>query len=131
MPPPPAMQRIIMMARQVVVVLTPDVASLRDTQAIRQLVTGLTGADRVITVLNRYDMKGGLDQAIIEKALGVKPDVVIPDLGKRMLEAINLGIPAVRRVPALKRHLASLVREIAGVDASYAGRSWLRRMFGG
>ena len=43
MPPPPAMQRIIMMARQVVVVLTPDVASLRDTQAIRQLVTGLTG----------------------------------------------------------------------------------------
>jgi pilus assembly protein CpaE len=131
MPPPPAMQRIIMMARQVVVVLTPDVASLRDTQAIRQLVTGLTGADRVITVLNRYDMKGGLDQAIIEKALGVKPDVVIPDLGKRMLEAINLGIPAIRRVPALKRHLASLVREIAGVDARYSGRSWLRRMFGG
>ena len=130
MPLPPAMQRIVMLARQVVVVLTPDVASLRDTQAIRQLVTGLTGADRVITVLNRYDMKGGLEVPMIEKALGIRPDVVIPDLGKRMLEAINLGIPAVQRVPALRRHLASLVREIAGVDAVNAGRSWLRRMFG-
>lgn len=131
MPLPPAMQRIVMLARQVVVVLTPDVASLRDTQAIRQLVTGLTGADRVITVLNRHDMKGGLDQPIIEKALGVKPDVVIPDLGKRMLEAINLGVPAVQRVPALRRHLTPLVREIAGVDSSSTSRSWLRRLFGG
>ena len=32
-----------------------------------------------------------------------------------MTEAVNLGIPAVRRVPALRRHLAPLVREIAGI----------------
>ena len=130
MPPPPAYQRILSLARQVIVVLTPDVASLRDTQAIRTLVTGLTGADRVITVLNRSDMKGGLDAAMVQRALGVKPDVVIPDLGKRMLEAINLGVPAVQRVPALRRYLAQLVREVAGVDGSTSGRSWLRRMFG-
>jgi Flp pilus assembly CpaE family ATPase len=49
MPMPPAMQHIVMLARELVVVLTPDVAGLRDTRAIRQLVTGLTGADRVIT----------------------------------------------------------------------------------
>lgn len=130
MPPPPAYQRILSLARQVIVVLTPDVASLRDTQAIRTLVTGLTGADRVITVLNRSDMKGGLDAAMVQRALGVKPDVVITDLGKRMLEAINLGVPAVQRVPALRRYLAQLVREVAGVDGSTSGRSWLRRMFG-
>ncbi len=130
MPLPPTMQRVLTLARQVIVVLTPDVASLRDTQAIRQLVTSVTGADRVITVLNRSDMKGGLTPPLIEKALGVRPDVVIPELGKRMLEAINLGVPAVHRVPALRRHLAPLVREIAGVTTSGRGASWLRRLLG-
>jgi pilus assembly protein CpaE len=130
MPLPLPMQRVLNLARQVIVVLTPDVASLRDTQAIRQLVTGITGADRVITVLNRSDMKGGLQQSLIEKALGVKPDIVIPELGARMLEAINLGVPAVTRLPSLRRHLAPLVREITGVGAATGGFSWLRRVLG-
>jgi pilus assembly protein CpaE len=51
-------------------------------------------------------MQGELEVPVIEKALGIRSGVVIPDLGNRMLEAINLGIPAVRRVPALRRHLA-------------------------
>jgi pilus assembly protein CpaE len=130
MPMPPAMLRVLTLARQVIVVLTPDVASLRDTQNIRRLVTGITGADRVITVLNRSDMAGGIEKQLIEKALGGKPDVVIPDLGRGMLEAINLGVPAVRRVPALHRYLAPLVREIAGAKPVSGGRSWLRKIFG-
>lgn len=130
MPLPPAMLRVLTLARQCVVVLTPDVASLRDTQNIRRLVTGITGADRVITVLNRSDMKGGIDQPLIEKALNGKPDVIIPDLGRGMLEAINLGVPAVRRVSSLHRHLSPLVREIAGVKRGSGGRSWLWRMLG-
>jgi pilus assembly protein CpaE len=129
MPVPAQMMRVLAAARQVVTVLTPDVASLRDTQNIRQLVTSITGADRVITVLNRSDMKGGVGLPLIEKAIGGRPDVVIPDLGPKMLRAINMGVPAVRRIPALKRYLAPLVREIAGVhtDKSVAGR--LRRLF--
>ena len=130
MPLPPAMLRVLTLARQVVVVLTPDVASLRDTQNIRRLVTGVTGADRVITVLNRSDMPGGIERSLIEKAIAGKPDVIIPDLGRGMLEAINLGIPAVRRVPSLRRHLAPLVREIAGVKPGSGGRSWLRKILG-
>ena len=130
MPLPPAMLRVLNLARQVVVVLTPDVASLRDTQAIRQLVTGITGADRVITLLNRSDMKGGLQHELIQKALGVPPDIVIPELGARMLEAINLGVPAVQKVPALRRHLAPLVREITGVQQAGGALSWLRRLIG-
>lgn len=130
MPLPPAMLRVLTLARQVVVVLTPDVASLRDTQNIRRMVTGITGADRVITVLNRSDMKGGIEQQLIEKAIMGKPDVIIPDLGRGMLEAINLGVPAVRRVPSLHRYLAPLVREISGVKHGSGGRSWLRKIFG-
>lgn len=129
MPLPPAMMRLLNMARQVVTVATPDVASMRDTQNIRQLVAGVTGADRVISVLNRSTMKGGLERQLIEKALGGPPDVVIPELGHGMLEAINLGVPAVRRVPALRKHLAPLVREITGLNARRPGSSWLARLF--
>jgi pilus assembly protein CpaE len=129
MPIPNSMQHVLRVARQVIVVMTPDVASLRDTQAIRNLVVGVTGSDRVITLLNRHDMEGGLSVDLIEKGLGVRPDIIIPELGKGMLEAINLGVPAVQRVPGLRRALAPLVRELTGVAPASQARSWLRRLF--
>ena len=130
MPLPASMTRVLTLARQVVTVMTPDVASLRDTQNIRQVVAGITGADRVISVLNRSNMQGGIERGLIDKALGRSPDVIIPELGRGMLEAINMGVPAIKRVPSLRRHLAPLVREIAGVKPNRAGSTWLRRMFG-
>jgi pilus assembly protein CpaE len=129
MPLLPAMHRVIALARQVIVVLAPDVSSLRDTKAIRQLVSRVSGADRVMTVLNRADMNGCLTPALVEKGLGAAPDVVIPELGKRMQQAANLGIPALQRVPALRKHLAPLVREIAGVRAGASRTSLLKRIF--
>lgn len=129
MPLPNTMQHVLRVARQVIVVMTPDVASLRDTQAIRNLVVGITGSDRVITLLNRSDMEGGLSIDLIEKGLGVRPDIILPELGKGMLEAINLGVPAVQRVPGLRRALAPLVRELTGVAPVSQARSWLRRLF--
>jgi len=128
MPVPSAMSWAIVMARQVVVVMAPDVASLRDAQAIRQYVLASTGTDRVVTVLNRADVRGGLSLSLVERGLGRKPDIVIPDLGRRMTEAVNLGVPAVRRVPALSRHLVGLVREITGLGAQDVRTSWLRRI---
>jgi pilus assembly protein CpaE len=129
MPLPASMIRILSIARQVVTVMTPDVASVRDTQNIRQLVAGVTGADRVISVLNRYNMAGGLDRELVERAMGGAPDVAIPELGAKMLEAINLGVPAIQKVPALRKHLAPLVREITGQRPSRSDKSWLSRMF--
>jgi hypothetical protein len=42
---------------------------------------------------------------------------------------MNVGIPAIRRVPALRKLLAPLIREIAGVDLARDRKSWLRRVF--
>jgi pilus assembly protein CpaE len=123
-PPPQAMFQALTLARQVVVVLGPDIAGLRDAKAIRNLVTITTGADQVIIVLNRADAPGGLSPSLIESGLGAMPDVTIPDLGKRMIHAVNLGVPALKCVPTLHRYLAPLVREISGVRIS-SGRSWL------
>lgn len=124
MPPPPQMKVVLQAARQIITVLTPDVASLRDTQNIRELVSSITGTDRVLTLLNRYDMKGCLDRGLIERTLGVKPEVLIPELGGPMLQAINRGVPAIRHVSALRRHLAPLVSEISGLPPSQ--RPWDR-----
>ncbi len=92
------------------------------------MVKSLTGSDRVITVLNRADTKRGVVAKLIEKGLGAPPDIVVPDLGPGMLEAFNLGVPALQRVPALGRRLSPLVREIAGTQTA-ADRSWFARTF--
>ena len=101
--------------------------SLENGHALRAAVTNIAGKDRVFTLLNRANRAGGLPRATIVKALGAEPDMVIPDLGKGMTQAVNLGIPALKHVRGLRRYLAPIVREIAGVGAQRKG--WLRRLF--
>jgi pilus assembly protein CpaE len=118
MPPPAALRPVLLASRQIVTVLTPDVASVRDVNNIRELVKEIGGGDRMLTVLNRANMKGGLARDLLERALGAEADVAIPDLGGAMLEAINKGVPAVRCVSSLRKHLRPLLREITGKDAT-------------
>jgi pilus assembly protein CpaE len=127
-PPPRPMVRVFAVARQVVVVLKPDVTGLRDAKAVRRLVIAATGSDRVITVVNRSNEPGALSPALIREGLGTKPDATIPDLGKGMVQALNLGVPAVKRVPALRKYLAPILREVAGIRPNGA-RSLFSRMF--
>jgi pilus assembly protein CpaE len=127
-PFPPSMNPVITFSRHVLVLLEAEVTGLRNALALRAAVTSIAGRDRVFTLLNRANRAGGLPRATIAKALGTEPDMVIPDLGRRMTEAVNLGIPALRHVSGLRRHLAPIVREITGVDAERKGR--LRRLLG-
>ncbi len=127
-PPPPEMFGVLALARQVVVVFGPDIGALRDAKALRNLINITTGADRVIAFAEPVRCRGlGLPKSLIESGLGKAPDIIIPDLGKRMLQALNLGVPARKRVLALRRYLAPLVQEIAGVRTNKRGWSWLRR----
>jgi pilus assembly protein CpaE len=125
-PFPPSIYPVIALSRHVLVLLEPEVTGLRNAHALRAAVTSIAGQDRVFTLLNRADRSGGLPRAAIAKALGAEPDMIIPDLGKRMTEAVNLGIPALKHVSRLRRHLAPIVREITGVGAGRKG--WLRRL---
>jgi pilus assembly protein CpaE len=127
-PFPPSIHPVITLSRHVLVLLEAEVTGLRNAHALRTAVTNIAGKDRVFTLLNRADRAGGLPRATIVKALGAEPDMVIPDLGKGMTEAVNLGIPALKHVSKLRRHLAPIVREIAGVGAERKG--WLRRLLG-
>jgi pilus assembly protein CpaE len=125
-PFPPSIHPVIALSRHVLVLLEAEVTGLRNAHALRAAVTNIAGKDRVFTLLNRADRPGGLPRATIVKALGAEPDMVIPDLGKGMTQAVNLGIPALKHVSKLRRHLAPIVREIAGVGAQRKG--WFRRL---
>ena len=99
-----------------------EVTGLRNAHALRAVVTSIAGKNRVFMVINRANRAGGLSMASIVKGLGGKPDIVIPDLGKGMTEAVNLGIPALKHVRKLRRHLAPIVQEIAAVGVERALR---------
>ncbi|WP_456749414.1 AAA family ATPase [Bradyrhizobium sp. USDA 4341] len=127
-PFPASIYPVIQMSRHVLVLLEAEVTGLRNAHALRNAVTNIAGKDRVFTLLNRADRAGGLPRATIVKALGAEPDMVIPDLGKGMTQAVNLGIPALKHVSRLRRHLAPIVREITGVG-SMKKAGW-KRWFG-
>ena len=127
-PFPPSMHPVITFSRHVLVLLEAEVTGLRNAHALRTAVTNIAGKDRVFTLLNHANRAGGLPKATIDKALGAEPDMMIPDLGKRMTEAVNLGIPALKHVSGLRRHLAPIIREITGVGVGQKG--WLRRLLG-
>lgn len=124
-PFPPSIYPVISLSRHVLVLLEAEVTGLRNAHALRNAVTNIAGKDRVFTLLNRADRAGGLPKGTIVKALGAEPDMVIPDLGKGMTQAVNLGIPALKHVSALRRHLKPIVREITGVGGESKGR-WKR-----
>src|SRR3954471_21031797 len=128
-PFPPSIHPVIMLSRHVLVLLEAEVTGLRNAHALRAAVTNIAGKDRVFILLNRADRAGGLPRATIVKALGAEPDMVVPDLGRKMTQAVNLGIPALKQVSRLRRYLAPIVREIAGVSGVRKGKGWFRRLF--
>jgi pilus assembly protein CpaE len=126
MPLSPAIYPVIAASRHAIVLLEAEVTGLRNANALRAVLAKIAGENRVLTLLNRADRAGGLPTESIVKGLGGKPDLVIPDLGKGMTQAINLGIPALYHVPKLRRHLAPIVREIAALGDE--NRGWFRRL---
>jgi pilus assembly protein CpaE len=125
----PAMRPVIGGAHHVLVLLEAEVTGLRNAAGLRSLVARIAGSNRMFTVLNRAGRPGGLPVEAVKKGLGAAPDVIIPDLGRRMTQAVNSGVPAIKKIPALRRHLAPLVREIAGIRVERS-RFFLARWFG-
>ena len=117
-------------ARHLLVVMTPDLISIRDADRLRQLAAGL-GTHHTTIVLNRLAMPGGLKLPLIEQGLGDKPPVMIPELAKQLGRAANLGQPALGDCPAFKKAIAQIAQELSGSAATQtSGGSlfgWMRR----
>ncbi len=131
MPPGAAEKIAIQESRHRILVMGPDVASIRDAVALRKTMGALGGSARMLTVLNRSNLPGGLKTKLVEEGLGGAPDVVIPDLPRFLPRAANLGRPALRESAAFRRALAPLTQEISAVRAiGGTGRSIFARLLG-
>ncbi|WP_376089149.1 CpaE family protein [Roseomonas sp. CCTCC AB2023176] len=127
--PPGLAERIVLeAAQQRLVVLGPDLVSVRDTLSLRRALATIGSGD-VATVLNRVGLPGGIKPRLLEEGLGSAPDFVIPDLPRHLPRAAHLGRPAVRDSAALRRSLVPLL-ERAGASRPAAGRSLLGRLLG-
>ncbi len=117
-------------ARHLLVVMAPDLVSIRDADRLRQLAAGL-GISHTTIVLNRLGMPGGLKLPLVEQGLGDKPTVRIPELGKQLGRAANLGKPALGECAPFRKAMALLAQELSGAAANRmhaGGRSLLARM---
>ena len=97
---------------------------------MRKLVTATGSPGRVITVLNGLGRRGYLPIKLVAEGIGGPPEVVIPDLPRQLPRAANLGRPALRDSPPLRRALAQLTQEIAAVRTNTGQRSFFARLFG-
>jgi len=125
-PPGPMERQVLTVARQRVLVMRPDVTSVRDVAAAKKLIGKLPNSAPILTVLNRAGAPGALKTAMITEGLGAAPDIVIPDLPRHLPRAANLGRPALKDSAALRRALAPLSQEVGGARMVQA-KSWLDR----
>ncbi len=90
----PMTLRVLQLSHQVVVVLTPEMTSLRNARLFLSMVeTWERAPENLALVVNRYPVKGGLRLKDIEAALQKKTAAQIPNDEPLVTYSINRGIP--------------------------------------
>lgn len=123
-----ALLAVYPVAQTRILVLTPDIVAIRDTARLRTMLTRLAGNDRALTVLNRFGIRGGLPVEMVEKGLGTRIDLRLPEADKAVLAALNLGVPACTRSKSFRQALLALTREVSGARVAAKG-GLLGRLF--
>jgi pilus assembly protein CpaE len=106
-------------ADRILVVTTPDLASLHDTSRFVQIGRSLSyPAEKMLILLNRVGVQGGIKLRDIENALHHQIYAQIPDDGQNALRSINRGIPLVMRYPRspASRAIRSLAKKLADIN---------------
>ncbi len=100
---------------RIIVVTTPDLASMRDTSRFIQTSRTLGySSDKIMVVLNRAGVMGGVETKDVQTVLHLPISAQIPDDGPNALRALNRGVPILMRSPTNPiskaiRNLASLL----------------------
>jgi len=80
---------------QVVLVLTQELPSLKQTTTALKILDTLNYAPRVRVVLNQYSSEAGIKTSDLEKSINGNLSAIIPDDRKTVRNAINKGLPFV------------------------------------
>lgn len=80
---------------QVILVLTQELTSLKQTTTALEILNTLNYAPRVRVVLNQYSSESGIKTPDLEKSLSTGLSAIIPEDRKTVRDAINKGLPFV------------------------------------
>ncbi len=84
----------ISQSEQIVIVMTPELPSVRNSVRYMEYLSKLGSASSdIYIVLNRYSKKGPLSDEGIEKALGRGISLRVPNSYNEVIQAINAGEP--------------------------------------
>jgi pilus assembly protein CpaE len=99
-------------ADRIMLLTNPDLAALHDTSRFIQLSRSLGYApDKILTVLNRAGVNGGVRQSDIEAVLHYQLYAQIADDPEASLRSLNRGIPMLVRYP--RSPASRSIRELA------------------
>lgn len=128
-----ALLETLVLATDIIVVMNPEIASLRATTAmVNSLYTESEVQGKVHVVLNRSGVGGGLDEGTIRKQLGHELAATLPDDPGLATYAMNRGVPFVhsharslltKRMKALADKV--LLGESVKEDTKRSARSFL------
>jgi pilus assembly protein CpaE len=103
---------------RVLLITTPDLAALHDTSRFIQLTDTLGfPPDKVLTVLNRAGMQGGVKIREIENALQQKLFAQISEGNEKVIQSLNRGVPLVFSSPRNKmsKEIRSLALQLSAM----------------
>ncbi|WP_439579396.1 AAA family ATPase [Elioraea sp.] len=125
-----ALLSIFSMAQMRLLVMTPDVVSIRDATRLKTMLTAVTGSDKALMVLNRAGMQGAVATKLVERGLETKVDFAIPEIPKHLAMAADLGVPAATRNRTFAAAMQRLTKEVSGVRVGGRSGGWLSRLLG-
>lgn len=109
---------------RIMLVTTPDLAALHDTSRFVQVSRSLGyPAEKMLIVLNRAGIPGGVKSGDIETALHHEVFAQIPDDGANALRSLNRGIPMTLRYPRspASRAIKSLAKSLSEMRLTTVG----------
>jgi pilus assembly protein CpaE len=112
-------------ADRIMLVTTPDLASLHDTSRFLQLSRSLAyTVDKILLILNKAGAEGGVKLKDIEAVLHHQVYHQIADDSANVLRSINRGIPFLVYYPRSKasKSIQQLARKLISISLREAGR---------
>jgi pilus assembly protein CpaE len=103
---------------RILLVANPDLASLHDVSRFTQVSRTLGyPPGKVLVLLNRSGMLGGVKTKDIEAALHQPPFAEIPEDGTKAIRSLNRGVPLYYRYP--RNPVSRSIRQLAKTLADY------------
>jgi pilus assembly protein CpaE len=120
--------QVLHLPAMLVLVTDETIASARDALRWKAQIDGQGTTISTVVALNKAHAPGALSEADFARALGQVPDITVP-FHAPIVEAGNLGLPAIANITPFRHGLAPLFKRLTG-EPEDTRASLLHRIFG-